>query len=274
MSELARATKLYQSNLKSVQSLQSQLSKLQTKLDTYTSHKQLTNKNQALRDKSSQLSDQLIGLQLMRGHWHVPIPDAGPSNTAIVFPQKRACDVSQSESEPSPKLDKRDPTKNSSSSLVLNGSRPTGDKPAAPKGKGRGAEKGRGGEKTKGASKPPEEEVPDISRMDFRIGKVLEVTDLLLSNILSQTLLTFLYSIQVTKHPNADTLFIEKINCGDPDGRVRQVVSGLVGKIPIEEIQDRIIIGEYPNPLILLLVLKWNSLYSLVDADNENSETI
>lgn len=56
----------------------------------------------------------------------------------------------------------------------------------------------------------------DITRLDLRIGKILEVD----------------------KHPDADALYVEKIDCGDEAGP-RTVISGLVKHVPIEEMKDR-----------------------------------
>lgn len=52
----------------------------------------------------------------------------------------------------------------------------------------------------------------DVSRLDFRVGKIVEVE----------------------KHPDADTLYIEKVDLGE--GRTRTVVSGLVKFVPIEQV--------------------------------------
>lgn len=56
----------------------------------------------------------------------------------------------------------------------------------------------------------------DVSRLDLRIGKIIEVE----------------------KHPDADSLYVEKIECGDESGP-RTVISGLVNHVPIEEMKDR-----------------------------------
>lgn len=58
----------------------------------------------------------------------------------------------------------------------------------------------------------------DISRIDLRIGKIVDVQ----------------------KHPDADSLYLEKIDVGEPAPRT--VVSGLVKFVPIEEMQNRILI--------------------------------
>ncbi|XP_054855586.1 tyrosine--tRNA ligase, cytoplasmic [Eublepharis macularius] len=62
----------------------------------------------------------------------------------------------------------------------------------------------------------PEEVVP--SRVDLRVGKVLSVE----------------------KHPDADALYVEKIDVGEPEPRT--VVSGLVEFVPREELQDRLVV--------------------------------
>ncbi|XP_035759927.1 tyrosine--tRNA ligase, cytoplasmic, partial [Egretta garzetta] len=62
----------------------------------------------------------------------------------------------------------------------------------------------------------PENVVP--SRLDIRVGKV----------------------ISVEKHPDADSLYVEKIDVGEP--KPRTVVSGLVQFVPKEQLQDRLVV--------------------------------
>ena len=64
----------------------------------------------------------------------------------------------------------------------------------------------------------PAVEIIDVSRLDMRVGKIVEVS----------------------KHPDADALYLEKIDCGEPNPRT--VVSGLVRFVPIEEMQNRMVI--------------------------------
>lgn len=72
----------------------------------------------------------------------------------------------------------------------------------------------------KGAKEAAAPEKPlDVSRLDLRIGKI----------------------IQVDRHPDADALYVEKIDCGDPTGP-RTVISGLVKHVPIEEMKDRLVV--------------------------------
>ena len=57
---------------------------------------------------------------------------------------------------------------------------------------------------------------PEISRLDIRIGKIIDVE----------------------RHPDAESLYVEKIDLGEPSGP-RTIVSGLVDFVPIEEMKDR-----------------------------------
>jgi len=46
--------------------------------------------------------------------------------------------------------------------------------------------------------------------------------------------------VECVKHPDADALYLEKIECGEE--KPRQVISGLVKHIPIEEMQNRMVV--------------------------------
>lgn len=66
-----------------------------------------------------------------------------------------------------------------------------------------------------------QEAVADVitpSKLDIRIGKIVEVS----------------------KHPEADSLYVEKIDLGEEQPRT--IVSGLVNYVPIEEMQDRMVL--------------------------------
>ena len=52
----------------------------------------------------------------------------------------------------------------------------------------------------------------DVSRLDFRIGKI----------------------VAVEKHPDADTLYVETVDLGEE--KPRTIVSGLVNHVPIEQV--------------------------------------
>lgn len=46
--------------------------------------------------------------------------------------------------------------------------------------------------------------------------------------------------IKCEKHPDADALYLEEIECGEE--KPRQVISGLVRHIPVEEMQNRMVV--------------------------------
>merc|ERR1711937_478787 len=58
----------------------------------------------------------------------------------------------------------------------------------------------------------------DVSRLSMKVGKIVECV----------------------RHPDADALYLEKIECGE--AQPRQVISGLVKHIPIEEMQNRMVV--------------------------------
>lgn len=70
----------------------------------------------------------------------------------------------------------------------------------------------------KGSAKNSDSEDLVPSRVDLRVGKILSVE----------------------KHPEADTLYVEKVDVGEPEPRT--VVSGLVNFLPREELQDRLVL--------------------------------
>ncbi|KAH8416018.1 hypothetical protein KR222_006420, partial [Zaprionus bogoriensis] len=75
-------------------------------------------------------------------------------------------------------------------------------------------------EKKANAEKPaaaPEAPV-DVGRLDLRVGRIVEVG----------------------RHPDADSLYLEKIDCGEATPRT--VVSGLVKFVPLEEMQNRLVV--------------------------------
>ncbi|KAI5715554.1 hypothetical protein M8J77_018187 [Diaphorina citri] len=58
----------------------------------------------------------------------------------------------------------------------------------------------------------------DIGRLDLRVGKIIEAS----------------------KHPDADSLYVEKVELGE--AAPRTVVSGLVKFVPIEQMQNRMVV--------------------------------
>lgn len=70
--------------------------------------------------------------------------------------------------------------------------------------------------KASGDANPPKEEAPiDVSRLDFRVGRI----------------------VSAKKHPDADSLYVEEVDVGEEQPRT--VVSGLVRFVPVEQMQNR-----------------------------------
>jgi methionine--tRNA ligase beta chain len=67
---------------------------------------------------------------------------------------------------------------------------------------------------------PPKPTIPLPSQVDLRVGKIVEIE----------------------KHPDADTLYLEKVDFGEEEGP-RVVLSGLVKFVPMEEMKDRWVVG-------------------------------
>jgi len=73
--------------------------------------------------------------------------------------------------------------------------------------------------KEKKEPKQEVEEAPiDVGRLDMRVGHIRKAT----------------------KHPDADALYVEEIDCGEE--KPRTVISGLVKFIPEEQMQDRMVV--------------------------------
>ena len=63
------------------------------------------------------------------------------------------------------------------------------------------------------------EEVAAIAGLDIRVGRILSCE----------------------QHPDADSLYVEQVECGDAEGP-RTIVSGLVKYVPLEQMQGRLVI--------------------------------
>lgn len=84
---------------------------------------------------------------------------------------------------------------------------------AAPK-KAKEQKKGKNG----GAAAAPVDDVIDVGRLDLRVGRI----------------------IKCEKHPDADALYVEQIDVGEPAPRT--VVSGLVRHVPLDQMQNRLVV--------------------------------
>lgn len=89
----------------------------------------------------------------------------------------------------------------------------------------------------------------DASRLDMRVGHI----------------------VSAIKHPNADRLFVEDVNVGEEKNRT--VVSGLAGKIPLEEVSVKELnlyfefYRQYPPFHVVqhLCFLKFSNILSVLD---------
>lgn len=92
-----------------------------------------------------------------------------------------------------------------------------GQEAAKPKKEKAEKKKGGGGG---GGGAAPATESPIPSMIDLRVGKIVEVG----------------------RHPDADSLYLEKVDFGEPEGP-RTILSGLVKFVPLEEMRDRWVVG-------------------------------
>lgn len=79
---------------------------------------------------------------------------------------------------------------------------------------------GGGGGKKGGAPAAADTTGPLPSQVDLRVGKI----------------------VSIERHPDADALYLEKVDFGEADGP-RTILSGLVNFVPIEKMQNRMVIG-------------------------------
>lgn len=80
--------------------------------------------------------------------------------------------------------------------------------------------KPKGGNPNGNASTAPANTAEDLSRVELRVGKILSVA----------------------RHPDADALYVEQVDCGDGDGKIRTVVSGLVKHFSEAELSGRMVV--------------------------------
>ncbi|XP_072022501.1 aminoacyl tRNA synthase complex-interacting multifunctional protein 1-like [Amphiura filiformis] len=163
--------------------------------------RQLTAENAQLTQEVDRLKKKLIQLEIRNGINQVPLP------TSIA----KASVTNEQPPAPAPKNNAPAPAENA--------------KPAETNAnKENKKEKKEGGnkkEKKEGKKKQqqPAAAVPlDVTALDLRIGRIVDVK----------------------KHPDADSLYVEQVDCGEE--MPRTVVSGLVKHIPIEQMQDKVVI--------------------------------
>jgi len=168
------------------------------KVLAYKSEREKENATQetaALQAQVDSLKSQLIAVEISHGIKQIPIVTPVTTTAAPIAEEKPKAPKAQAAEVPTPaEAPAAEPAK----------------EPKAKKEKKAKPEKGAGGD-------GGEEERPiDVSRLDMRIGKIVEVE----------------------KHPDADALYVEKVDVGEE--KPRTIVSGLVKHVPIEEMQGRI----------------------------------
>lgn len=156
--------------------------------------------NAQLREQIELAKQQLIDLENRNGKKQIPVPgakkqsatstvtvnDTAPKSAGV--PNQVVADGKQQSKEKKPKKEKP-ATENVEKAATGGGGNVSGTEAPA-----------------------------DISRMDLRIGRIIEVS----------------------KHPDADSLYVEKMDVGEE--KPRTVVSGLVKHYTLEEMQNRLIV--------------------------------
>jgi len=157
-----------------------------------------TQETASLQAQVESLKNQLIAVEISHGIKQVPMtappvapPLPTPAAAAAVVEGKPEAIVSPAATAETP------------AAVETTKEKPKKEKKAKP-------EKGGGGDAAE------EEKAVDVSRLNMRIGKIVEVE----------------------KHPDADALYVEKVDVGEE--KPRTIVSGLVNHVPIEEMQGRI----------------------------------
>jgi len=122
-----------------------------------------------------------------------------------------------------PKIQRADAKKEKAQKKAAEGKAPAAEGDAAAGGKapkGEKPQKDKGGKGKGGGAAPPADNTPQPSMVDLRVGRIVEVG----------------------RHPDADSLYLEKVDFGEPDGP-RTILSGLVKYVPMDQMQDRWVIG-------------------------------
>lgn len=166
-----------------------------------------------IKDENRQLKEdlqfwlkKLAEAEIQRGIKQIPIPSRS-SSTAFVKPTDELSGTS-----------KETPTTDAKDSVCH---RPDDDKSAKDSKKKREVtkkEKPTKSAKTSSETSKDDNKEINVSRLDLRVGRILSVN----------------------RHPDADSLYVEQIDVGEE--KPRTVVSGLVKFVPIEQMQNRLVI--------------------------------
>ncbi|XP_030593584.1 aminoacyl tRNA synthase complex-interacting multifunctional protein 1a isoform X2 [Archocentrus centrarchus] len=155
--------------------------------------KKLMVENAKLKNDIEELKKQLLEKEKRRGVLDVPMPS---SDTTVACSSKPT-PPGPAPSGPAP-----------SATAVKDISPKDESKKKKPEKKGEKAEK-------KQATPSQEDAKVDVSRLDLRVGRIIEAQ----------------------KHPDADSLYVEQVDVGEASPRT--VVSGLVKHVPLDQMQNR-----------------------------------
>ncbi|XP_058066515.1 aminoacyl tRNA synthase complex-interacting multifunctional protein 1 [Anopheles bellator] len=176
---------------------------------------ELQKENEVLRSKVETYRKKLIALEVAQGRIQVPVPTpdevrdgavAVPAivKTAVIEPPSAAAATKAEATPPAVKQTQEQQNANKPTKEK----KPKKDKPT-----------GEGKQAAAALSVPAEEPPVDVGRLDMRVGRIVDVA----------------------RHPDADSLYVEKIDCGE--AATRTVISGLVRFVPIEEMQNRMVVA-------------------------------
>ncbi|KAK9498599.1 hypothetical protein O3M35_003194 [Rhynocoris fuscipes] len=191
-----------------IQSVTEEVNNLESALMKKLTLNRLIKENEELEELIEKYIKELKGLEVANGKQLV-CPNSKLSSLENQVPDKVKNDTSVPLSESKVEISKKpNETKSHSKELQDNKSQ----KMKAGK---------QESENKKGSNKkgPVEDALPvDIGRLDLKVGKILEIK----------------------KHEDADSLYVEKVDIGKSEPIT--VVSGLVKHVPIEEMQNRLVI--------------------------------
>lgn len=165
---------------------------------------ELERENEQLRKDVADHINQLNAIEIAAGRKQIPVPNNNKSLAGVV---SQPAVTAQASTQPASKT----------APLAVSNDQPAKPAPQNKETKAPKPKKEKAANQPGGKAAEPEAPV-DISRLDLRIGKIIEVS----------------------KHPDADALYLEKIDCGEPQPRT--VISGLVKFVPIEEMQNRVVV--------------------------------
>jgi len=159
--------------------------------------------NSKLRAHAASLKNDLLYLELQRGYKAISVPIVTKSREPWFAPGKpQECRTSELTS---PNKTSKPPTAQENQMKVKKEVQKNKEKVA---GESKGKRKDNAGD----------ERPVDVSRLNMKIGKI----------------------VNVKKHPDADSLYVEEVDVGE--GKNRTIVSGLVKHVSMENLQDRLAI--------------------------------